>query len=129
MRNLLLLCAGVCLSAGLSFGQTSAGVGAISGVVTDPSNATVEGASVTIENPQLGIHRALTTTGGGLFNAPSLVPREGYQVTVSAPGFASFENHAITVHVGENVSIRAKLAVQTANTRVEVHDEAPIVDQ
>ena len=51
------------------FGQTSAGVGGISGVVTDPSGAIVEGATVVVENPELGIRRELKTTGGGVFNA------------------------------------------------------------
>ena len=112
-----------------SFSQTSAGVGAISGVVTDPSGSTVQGATVVVENQSLGIHRELKTTGGGLFNAPSLVPRAGYQVTVNASGFAPFENRSITLHVGENVSIQAQLQLQSSTTQVEVKDEAPIVDQ
>ena len=68
--------------------QTSAGVGAISGVVTDPAGSNVEGAAVVVENTKLGIHRELRTTGGGLFNAPSLVPNSGYLVTVNAASFS-----------------------------------------
>ncbi|HEX4750847.1 MAG TPA: carboxypeptidase regulatory-like domain-containing protein [Bryobacteraceae bacterium] len=108
--------------------QTSAGVGAISGVVTDPSGALVQGAGVVIENNSIGVRREVTTTGGGVFNAPALMPHDGYSVTIHAPGFAAFEDRDITVHVGENVSIPAKLAVQTSATTVEVADEAPIVD-
>lgn len=129
VRTFLFTFAALFLSAGTSFGQASAGQGAISGIATDPSNAAVPGAAVVIENPGLGIRRMLTTTGGGVFNAPSLVPHDGYQLTITAPGFARFENDSITVHVGQNVSIQAKLAVQSATTQVEVKDEAPIVDQ
>jgi len=111
------------------FGQTSAGVGAISGVVTDPSGAAVSGAQVVVENQLLGIHRALVTTGGGIFNAPSLVPHSGYQVTVSAPGFAQFENRDVTILVGQNVNVQAKLQVASSTTQVEVIESAPIVDQ
>ncbi len=109
--------------------QTSAGVGAISGVVTDSTGALVQGARVVIENASIGVHRELTTTGGGVFNAPALEPHDGYSVTITAPGFASFEDRDITVHVGQNVSIPAKLSVQSSTTTVNVQDEAPIVDQ
>lgn len=111
------------------FGQTSAGFGGISGVVTDPTGAVVTGAQVSVENPRLGIHRDLTTTGGGIFNAPSLVPNSGYQVTISAPGFARFENREITVPVGQNVNIQAKLELSSSTTQVQVAEQAPVVDQ
>ena len=109
--------------------QTSAGVGAISGVVTDPTGASVQGATVVISNESLGIRRELKTTGGGLFNAPALTPFLGYTVTVNAAGFASFQNRDITVHVGQNVSIPAQLSVETAVSSVTVTEEAPVVDQ
>jgi hypothetical protein len=109
--------------------QTSAGMGAIGGVVTDPSGAAVAGATVVLENPRLGIHRDLTATGGGIFNAPSLVPNSGYQVTITAPGFARYENRDITVQVGQNVNIQARLEVSSSTTQVEVAEQAPIVDQ
>lgn len=112
-----------------SFGQTSAGVGAVSGVVTDPSGATVQGATVIIENEALGIRRTITTTAGGVFNAPALVPHAGYSAVVSAPGFTTFENRGVTVHVGQNVAIAVKLEVQSAVTKVEVEERAPVVDQ
>ncbi len=124
LSTLLLLC---CVAA--MFGQTSAGVGAISGVVTDPSGATVQGATVLIENESLGIRRTITTTAGGVFDAPALVPHAGYAVDVAAPGFAKFENRGVTVHVGQNVGLAVKLEVQSAVTQVEVEDQAPVVDQ
>ena len=112
------------------FGQgASAGVGTISGVVTDPSGAAVTGAPVSIQNSQLGIRRDVTTTGAGVFSAPSLVPHAGYQVTVNAPGFATFENRNITLHVGEDVKITAALQVKSATTQIEVKEQAPVVNE
>jgi len=108
--------------------QTSAGVGAISGVVTDPTGANVPGAKVTIDNQSIGFHRELTTTGGGVFSAPALEPHDGYSVTINATGFAAFEDREITVHVGQNVSIPAKLSIQSAATTVTVESQSPIVD-
>ncbi len=111
------------------FGQTAAGVGAISGTVTDPSGASVAGAQVVVENSRLGIHRQLTTTGGGVFNAPSLVPNSGYRVTVSAPSFAQLENRDITVRVGQDVNVQARLQLSSSTTQVDVIEQSPILDQ
>ncbi|MBV8897217.1 MAG: TonB-dependent receptor [Acidobacteriaceae bacterium] len=129
MKNILVSSTLLFSFAGGLLAQTSAGVGAISGVVTDPSGAVVQGAQVVIENTSIGVHRELKTTGGGVFNAPALEPHGGYSVTITAPGFASLENRDITVHVGQDVSIPAKLSVQSATTSVEVAAEAPIVDE
>ena len=54
--------------------QVAAGVGAITGSVADPSGGFIENAKVLVENDSLGIHRSVTTGGGGIFNAPALVP-------------------------------------------------------
>ncbi|HEX4164685.1 MAG TPA: carboxypeptidase regulatory-like domain-containing protein [Bryobacteraceae bacterium] len=121
----------VCLLAAVAsalLAQTSGGVGAISGVVTDSSGALVTGAKVVVENKSIGVRRELTTTGGGVFNASALEPHSGYSVMITAPGFAAFEDRDITLHVGENVSLPAKLTVQSAATAVEVEDQAPVVD-
>ncbi len=58
--------------------QNAAGTGGISGIVTDASGAVVPGAQVIVENESKGIRRELTTTGAGVFSAPSLVPAPGY---------------------------------------------------
>ncbi len=116
------------IATGALFGQVAAGLGGITGVVTDASGATVSNAEVLVDNERLGIHRKINTGGGGVFNAPALVPNTGYQVTVNAPGFTQFQNRDITVLVGQNVNIRARLDVQSASTRVEVVDETPATE-
>ena len=70
------------LSAGL-FAQTSAGFGAINGVVTDASGSVVPGAKVVVENQDKGIKRELESNGNGAFAASTLVPTAGYRVSVS----------------------------------------------
>lgn len=95
--------------------QVAAGLGGITGVVTDPSGATISSAEVSVDNEALSIHRKITTGGGGVFNAPALVPNPGYRVTVKAPGFSLFENRNITILVGQNVNVRARLDVENAS--------------
>ncbi len=106
----------------------SAGFGSITGVVQDPSGAVLSGATVVIDNASKGIHRELTTSGAGIFSAPALVPASGYQVVVSAKGFGKYEVKDITVNVGQNVSLDAKLKVATGTTSVDVTAAAPLVD-
>src|ERR1700692_2116062 len=94
--------------------QVAAGRGGITGVVVDASGATVPNAQVVVDNERLGIHRALNTSSGGVFNVPALVPSAGYQVTVNAPGFSAFVERDITILVGHAVSIHAALGVEAA---------------
>jgi hypothetical protein len=61
--------------------QNTAGTGSITGLVTDSTDSVIPGATVTVENPSKGIRRELTTTEGGVFNAPSLVPVSGQDTT------------------------------------------------
>jgi hypothetical protein len=117
----------ISLSASVCFGQ-AAGMGSISGSVVDPSGAIIAGAKVTVTNPQRGINRALETTSAGLFSAPALVPSGGYEVKVTAPGFADFVQKDIEVAVGQQVDLLVKMALANTTTAVEVVSAVPLVD-
>ncbi|HME05933.1 MAG TPA: TonB-dependent receptor [Bryobacteraceae bacterium] len=106
----------------------SAGFGTVSGVVLDSSGSPVPGAKIVIENASKGIRRELTTTADGNFNAPGLVPASGYEVHVTAAGFAGYDVTDVTVAVGESVTINAALTVASAATTVDVTAEAPVID-
>jgi hypothetical protein len=110
------------------FSQSGGGLSSLTGVVTDSSAAAIANAEVLVDNQALGIHRKLQTNGSGVFNAPALVPSSGYEVTVNAPGFARFQNRDITILVGQNVTISAKLQVASSSTTVDVQDLAPMVE-
>ncbi|MEO7652574.1 MAG: carboxypeptidase-like regulatory domain-containing protein, partial [Bryobacteraceae bacterium] len=110
-----------------AFGQ-AAGLGGISGVVRDATGAAVPGASVLVANESKGIRRQLESNSEGAFNAPALVPAEGYSVSVSKSGFASYDAKALTVSVGQNVSLRIDLSVQSTTTQVDVTVAGEIVE-
>jgi hypothetical protein len=105
-----------------------AGYGGIQGTVTDQSGAVVANAKVAIENTAKGIHRDVVTNGAGLFNAPALVPADGYTLTVSAPNFGKYEVKDIGLQVGEVKLINPTLKPAAAGTTVEVTGAAPVVD-
>jgi hypothetical protein len=110
------------------FGQNIAGTSSISGTVTDPTGAPVAGAQVLVENQSKGIRRDLQTTSSGLFSAPSLVPAEGYRVTINAPGFSAYELKDMSLAVGQNLNLTPRLRVSSSMTNIEISLEAPIVD-
>src|SRR5579885_858137 len=60
-------------------------VGTITGTVTDPSGATLSGATVTVTNTGTGATTKTTTSAAGLYRFVDLPPGM-YSVTVEAPG-------------------------------------------
>jgi hypothetical protein len=106
----------------------SAGFGSVSGIVLDSSGSAVPNAKVVVENSSKGIRRELTTSPQGDFNAPGLVPSPGYEVHVTAAGFAGYEVKDVTVAVGESVTIKATMNVSSSATTVEVTGVAGVID-
>src|SRR5260370_4544679 len=93
------------------FAQSAAGLAAISGVVRDQSGAAVPKASVVVSNSSLGTVRNLTTNDDGLFTAPALAPASGYKAAVTVPGFGGYENNALDLPVGQNLSFNINLSL------------------
>src|SRR5260221_11030230 len=69
--------------------------GTVTGVVTDPNNAVVPNASVTIANAVTGYTRTATTDADGTFHFND-VPPNNYQLKASAPAFTT-EQQILTV--------------------------------
>jgi hypothetical protein len=111
-----------------SFGQVTAGSAGISGVVRDPSGASVAGAKVVVSNQALGIVRNLTTNVDGVFNAPALTPSAGYSVAVTAAGFSNWTMKDLDLVVGQNVNLPVGMKLATAATQVDVTAVAPLVE-
>jgi hypothetical protein len=110
------------------FAQAAGGVAGISGTVRDPSNSAVPDAKVVITRASQGEIRSLSTNDAGLFSAPALIPGSGYQVTVTAAGFAAYSAKDIDLQVGQNVDLNVKLQVTQSTTQVEVTATASMVD-
>jgi len=98
----------------------------LSGTVTDASGAVVPGAQVIIANLSTEVTRKSLTQTDGLYSAPNLPPGS-YEVTVSAPGFATATRKGITLNVGGNQILDIQLKVGPASEQVEVDLRAPIV--
>ena len=89
--------------------------GAISGHVTDATQAVVQGARVEV---QPGGQTAVSD-GQGQFTISGLAPGR-YKVTVSAIGFAVFSNNDVAVTAGGVVNVDAALNIEATTQVVEV---------
>jgi hypothetical protein len=97
--------------------QTSSGT--LQGVITDPTNAVVPGASVEIHNPVSGYDRTVITDGAGRFTI-SNIPFNPYHLTASVKGFAPYTQDVdIRSIVPTSLNIGLKLSGSTETVTVE----------
>jgi hypothetical protein len=100
---------------------------AIEGRVSDPSDAAVPKAMVTVENTSTGVKRTVATSEVGYYRVASLPPGS-FTVRVTAPGFDTgvFENVLLENDQTKTFNLTVKLG--TASTQVTVSSEVPLVE-
>src|SRR5665213_562154 len=76
----------------------------MSGTVTDPKGAVVQGATITITDEVTHSARSTETTKEGTFSIPNLVPST-YTVKAVAQGFAPKALSGLEVHTGDEVRL------------------------
>lgn len=111
-------------SAALSYAQSTS---TLTGTVTDPTGASVPGATVVIHGLKTGLNRTLKTDAGGVYTAASMQPGE-YSVTINAPGFGPYIVGKITLLVDQRTAVDAKLTLGSSTQTVDVESAAPIMD-
>ncbi len=114
------------LNAGLVAAQT-AGTGTISGTMSDPSGASIAGATVDVTSTDTGIVRNVTTDENGLYYAPFLQPGH-YMVTSTKEGFARVERKDLLLQVGDKISVDLTLPLKTTAETITVTGEAPLIE-
>jgi hypothetical protein len=93
--------------------------GNVTGSVTDPSGATIAGASVTVTQRATGASKTVTSTSAGEYNIPGLSPGE-YRLEVSAQGFKRFVQDSVVLAAASTVRLDALLQVGQVTETVEV---------
>ncbi|HXY10739.1 MAG TPA: TonB-dependent receptor [Terriglobales bacterium] len=96
-----------------------AGRGTISGTVTDPAGAVVEGAQITLANRSTGVTQHTVTSAAGLYTFISLNPGV-YRVTATQTGFRSFLRENVTVTVDQVTLVNITLEVGAVTETVTV---------
>jgi hypothetical protein len=104
-----MLCA---LVAGSAFAQSETGV--LFGVISDPSDRTVVGASATLRSNTTGATREYATDDRGVYFFTFLQPGN-YTLEIQAPGFKSYKDSDVRVQVAQVT--RLDLSLQIGNTK------------
>jgi hypothetical protein len=105
----------------------------LSGVVSDPSDAVVAGATVTVLDLGTGYTQTTNSTPAGQYLFPSL-PVGTYQITVSTAGYTKYVqkgivlsvNQAATQNVRLQVGLVAQQVVVTADSSLVTTDSATV---
>jgi carboxypeptidase family protein len=104
--------------------QTS---GSIYGRVSDPSDAAVTGATVTVKSLATNQTRTASTDNEGAYTF-NLLPVGPYSIAVEAAGFKPFQRERIELQVAENLRVDFRLEVGQVSELVVVDTQASQVD-
>ncbi len=116
----------VCVLASIyAHGQVSGAT--LSGTITDSTGAVIASVQVSIRNQATAEVRTVTVDSAGFYSAPNLLPGK-YDVTISAPAFATTIQKDVTLTVGGQQVLNIKMKVGQVNETVEVSDLPPAID-
>ena len=122
MKSLLI----ALLGASFVFAQGMGSSGSIIGTLSDPSGATIAGASVQVKNRVSGYDKTVKTEADGTFRFTSLAPNN-YHFAVTAPGFDPHVED-VTVRAGVPVTLAVALKLASSETTIEVKEDADLVE-
>jgi hypothetical protein len=99
--------------------------GDVTGVVTDPSGASIPNVKIEVKNLATGEAKVATSSGSGSYRVPLLQPGQ-YSVTATLAGFQTTTTQ-INVSAGQVVDGSLRMGVGTNATTVEVTEAAPLL--
>ena len=98
----------------------------VTGTVTDPTGAAIAGAQVTLASPEHGLNRSVPSNSTGEYSFGAL-PIGSYNLTVTAPGFKTYEARGIILRVAQKA--RVDVSLQVGGAKEEVWVEGTTVAQ
>jgi hypothetical protein len=110
----------------IAFGQSST-LSSLTGLVNDPTGATVAGATVTLKNKSTGEEKTTKTTDAGEFVFTQLGPGQ-YSVTVEATSFKKALATNIQVQVGNPARVTIALEVGSVAETVTVTTAQEVIN-
>ena len=107
-----------CLSLAVT-GSAQVNTASLTGMVTDPSGASVSNASVTVKNKATTVERTATTDASGYYTFASL-PVGAYSLQVELPGFKKAVQENVNLEVGQKARIDLSLEIGAVTESVVV---------
>ena len=101
--------------------------GTILGTITDASGGVLPGVTVTVKNVDTSQARTIVSDAAGRYRMPLLQPGR-YEVTVQLSGFQTMVRSGITVTVGQQAVVDAKLSLGNVSESITVEGAAPLVE-
>lgn len=99
--------------------------GALTGVITDSSDAVVPNAEIEIKDSARGTTHSTKTDREGLYQFFFLAPGK-YIMSVTHDGFHE-ERRTVDVLLGPPITVNVMLAIAQASAEIKVFDEAPLI--
>lgn len=131
-RSILLLSGSLLTGVGAELSSTaafaqSAGAASVQGGVTDPTGASVPGATVTLTNTDTQAARSSTTDTGGRYSLPN-VPPGPYTLTVAGQGFQTYTQKNVLLQVGQAATFNAALTIGSGTESIDVVSNAVVLE-
>src|SRR6185369_12463325 len=101
--------------------------GSVTGTISDPGNAVVAGATVTVTSVTTGAERTAVTNSSGVFDFQALLPGT-YSVAVEASGFKKAIVREVVVSVASIAQVNIALEIGLANETVTVTTAQEVIN-
>jgi hypothetical protein len=126
MRLIMIVIGGLFCLLCPAFGQVEQA--AITGAVTDQTDAFVAGAQVMVTNTRTGVKAITQTNSEGYYSVPYLAPGE-YSVAVESTGFKKASVTGLVLSVGLTATINVKLEIGAVQNEIRVEANAVQLEQ
>jgi carboxypeptidase family protein/TonB-dependent receptor-like protein len=101
--------------------------GTILGTIVDASGGVLPGVTVAIKNTDTSQSRTVVTDAAGRYRVPLLAPGH-YEVTAQISGFQTMVRSGITVTVGQQAVVDARMSLGNVSESITVEGAAPLVE-
>jgi len=112
------------LPGSMVFGQTT--FATITGTVTDPSGAVLQGAKVSVTSEGEGTVRDVITGSTGVFTVPNLTVGR-YRLQATASGFGPFDLTGVILNANQVFNVDIKMSLAQAGISVQVTDSGAAI--
>jgi hypothetical protein len=99
----------------------------ITGTITDPTGASVQGANIELQDMATNDIRQATSGSDGSYHFSNLSPGT-YQITVNAPGFKSTVQQNLILQANTGAHVNISLELGNTQQKVEVTGSAVLLD-
>jgi hypothetical protein len=99
----------------------------LSGVVTDPTDAAIVGATVSARNVETGLTRSTNSSGEGRYLLEGLPPG-GYELTVEANNFGVLKQSGVQLTIGQNATLHFSLQIARVTEELTILGDTSLTE-